>query len=563
MTDHSKREIETIHSVASGTGGNLLVIMGTNDETKLYYRGMRQPPERTLLKAALTFLASDTYEEIIIFTGGGAHLPRLEVGPVIRDITLFPGAWYLRGQKEESKPAEEEKPADDPFMPKIKKHEATKQELFDARERKWRERLVKLIEEIDHRCGKVWQSGKYVNKAPYQKRSLIVVDSPYIGSFTRPDTAIEFNLIQDRFSDIGKRLNGTSVDVVFLCSSHGEAQQLLGGGFLGDEYPDFKLNGAKIVSWPIVEREGPFGIHIMGSDKNKRLYDNLRRKLVKAPDDPLTELKSMYGMDKVGYQVNTIITRIVSDYNKIKLGFPSNDYYHNIIITGPAGTGKSTVARIVARIFSEQGVCGSKYSAVKPDDFFTGYVRQTGKRTAEICQAALGGILFIDEAYEIVKGEGNTTDFGSEAITTLMGWMDDHKKDLAVFIAGYEDEIKTLLRSNKGLVRRFPYRINLRAYTNEELVEIAHSIARKRGLEIIREANEIIGKKIDDFRKKCDQGGVFFGNAGDVENLLEGAISQQAMRFSHLGIKNPTFEDYRVLQKEDFENAVLDLPGEE
>ena len=203
--------------------------------------------------------------------------------------------------------------------------------------------------------------------------------------------------------------------------------------------------------------------------------------------------------------------------------------YH-LVFTGSPGTGKTTVARIVARIYKDLGILKSGHM-VETDrsGLVAEYMGQTAVKTNAICDSALNGVLFIDEAYALVPKNDNGGDYGQEAISTLLKRMEDDRDKLVVIIAGYPDEMKRFINSNPGLQSRFNRYINFPDYTPEELTKIFMMYVRKNQYTLSDEAKDYLMERLVDIVAKKDR---YFGNARYVRNVFEKSIQHQANRLS-------------------------------
>ena len=216
-----------------------------------------------------------------------------------------------------------------------------------------------------------------------------------------------------------------------------------------------------------------------------------------------------------------------------------------MIFYGPSGTGKTTVARLIAAIYRELGLL-SKGHLIETDrsGLVAGYVGQTAIKVREVVEKALGGVLFIDEAYSL-KGNAQN-DFGDEAIETLVKMMEDHRDDLVVIVAGYNDEMRAFLKSNTGLTSRFNRFITFNDYTSGELVLIMDSMAAKAGFKMSPEAHDKVVEFVEGMNDLTRKD---FGNARGIRNMFERVVVSQANRISE--IPEPSYEDLEMILPED------------
>ena len=190
----------------------------------------------------------------------------------------------------------------------------------------------------------------------------------------------------------------------------------------------------------------------------------------------LAELDALIGLGEVKSTIRQLLALQHLNEERAKAGLPQVNPSKHLVFTGDPGTGKTTVAKLVARLYKATGVV-SKGHLVEAGraDLVAGYVGQTAIKVQEVVRRAIGGVLFIDEAYALATD--GFVDFGDEAIATLVQMMEEHRGDLAVIVAGYSEEMRTFIESNPGLRSRFTHYVHFPNYSAEELVEIFRSIA--------------------------------------------------------------------------------------
>jgi len=246
-------------------------------------------------------------------------------------------------------------------------------------------------------------------------------------------------------------------------------------------------------------------------------------------DELLSELDSLIGLDGVKREVRSLINLIKVRKLRKEHDLKVMDMSFHMVFTGNPGTGKTTVARLVAKIYKQLGFL-SKGQLIETDrsGLVAGYVGQTAGKVTEVVNSALGGILFIDEAYALAR-KGMDNDFGREAIDTLVKLMEDNRDDLVVIVAGYTDEMHDFLTSNPGLISRFNKYIDFPDYTDDELMAILAMNAKKQGYTIADEANAIVRKMLETMTvgERMD-----FGNARGMRNTLEKLVQEQANRIA-------------------------------
>ena len=259
----------------------------------------------------------------------------------------------------------------------------------------------------------------------------------------------------------------------------------------------------------------------------------------------LDELNGLVGLSSVKEEVGSLINLIKVRNMRKERGLPLMDMSFHMVFMGNPGTGKTTVARLISKIYKELGLL-SKGTLVETDrsGLVAGYVGQTALKVHDVVRKALGGVLFIDEAYSLASDTQN--DFGDEAIETLVKLMEDHRDDLVVIVAGYTEEMKRFLKRNQGLVSRFNKYFYFDDYNNSELLDILVSMAKGAGYEISPGALHKAGQILSDM----DESGRYkFGNARGIRNMFERMVTTQANRVCM--IEDPGVEDLCAILEED------------
>jgi SpoVK/Ycf46/Vps4 family AAA+-type ATPase len=224
------------------------------------------------------------------------------------------------------------------------------------------------------------------------------------------------------------------------------------------------------------------------------------------------------------------------------------------VFTGNPGTGKTTVARLLGRIYKGLGVLASgDVIEVDRSGLVAGYVGQTAIKTKEVIGKSLDGVLFIDEAYALAKPESQN-DFGQEAIETILKAMEDNRDRLVVVVAGYTEPMKRFIESNPGLRSRFNKYIEFPDYGPDELMEIFEKLATQNHYTLTSEAKEQMRKTL---HREHNESGGKSANARLVRNVFELAVQHQANRVSELNA--PTKEDLQTMTVTDV--AGIDVPN--
>ncbi|WP_301549423.1 right-handed parallel beta-helix repeat-containing protein [Catellatospora citrea] len=242
-------------------------------------------------------------------------------------------------------------------------------------------------------------------------------------------------------------------------------------------------------------------------------------------DRLLAQLDNMVGLKAVKREVSELVDLLATVRARTLAGLPAPSVSRNLVFAGPPGTGKTTVARLYAKILTALGVLahGQLVECARVD-LVGEYIGHTAQRTREAFDRARGGVLFIDEAYTLTSS-GSQQDFGREAVDTLVKLMEDHRDEVVVIVAGYENEMATFLAGNSGLESRFTRRINFDHYSADELVTIFENLARANGYEC---AGETLVALRDHFEKAPR--GRSFGNGRFARQVLDDVVTRQAGR---------------------------------
>lgn len=259
------------------------------------------------------------------------------------------------------------------------------------------------------------------------------------------------------------------------------------------------------------------------------------------------ELDEIVGLDMVKNYIRSLQSHIAVQQKRREQGMKTAEVSKHMIFTGNPGTGKTTIARLISRYMKAIGALSQgQLVEVTRADLVAQYVGQTAPLTMSVIRSAIGGVIFIDEAYSLYRGKDDS--FGLEAIDTLVKAMEDNREDLIVILAGYKKEMAGFLEANSGLKSRFPNLINFEDYTGNELRQIAQIQAKSKGYRIDEGALEDLEKYFDEVQSINSAEA---GNGRLARNVVEDAILRQSERL----VKNPD-DDMSLLLKEDFDFTI-------
>lgn len=271
----------------------------------------------------------------------------------------------------------------------------------------------------------------------------------------------------------------------------------------------------------------------------------------KTLDEVMTELDEFIGMNSIKESIRRLAVQVVFMQQRLSLGIGrAEPMALNMIITGNPGTGKTSVARKMGEVFKAVGLLPTdKIVEADRNQMVGKYMGETPKLVNALCDRAMGGVLFIDEAYTLCSNDSDGGDrYGKEAVETLLKRMEDDRGKFVVIAVGYRKEMETFLQLNPGIESRFTHRLNIEDYNEFELVEIFKAMVRKKQYVLTEMAESVLMERVHDLYIHKDR---HFGNAREMRKLFDSTIGQLSMRVSSKPASELTERDYRVIEAQD------------
>lgn len=291
----------------------------------------------------------------------------------------------------------------------------------------------------------------------------------------------------------------------------------------------------EIMNRRVMTGNAKYQIHVVFDHPKKDLAFSSQPVAISASDrvneegplrECLEQLNQLIGLNKIKEFIKEIYAWLEIGKRRRAAGLCAEQQVLHMIFSGNPGTGKTTVARILSQLFKEMGVLSKgHFIEVERADLVGEYIGHTAQKTREHVRKALGGVLFIDEAYSLARG--GDKDFGKEAIDTMVKSMEDYKNDFVLILAGYSEEMDAFLRLNPGLPSRFPIHLHFPDFQLDELMKIATQMVNEREYRLSSSARD---KMRNHLQQQLLTTKTEFGNARYVRNLIEQAIRHQAVR---------------------------------
>lgn len=294
-----------------------------------------------------------------------------------------------------------------------------------------------------------------------------------------------------------------------------------------DFWPDTPLDLDKLRKNVEEHNEQISGKTVQGREEKEAEQTLMQEEPAESIEDLKAELQEYIGLEKIKDEVQDLINLVMIYQMRREHELPVADLSLHMVFSGNPGTGKTMIARLMARIYKTLGILsGGQLVEVDRSGLVAGYVGQTAVKTMEVLEKAKGGVLFIDEAYTLSRGGQN--DFGQEAIDTVLKYMEDHRDEIVVIVAGYTELMREFVHSNPGLESRFNRFMEFDDYNADELLAIFEQRCKKNGYYLQEDATIAVKEYLQKIAQKPGN----FGNGRGVRNLFEKILVEQANRLA-------------------------------